>query len=542
MTQFRIALCQLECVAGDFDGVVDRILTALEHVRRADCDLAVFPGRILGGSPLGDLVDDPGFMVAHDRALTAVAAATGDQVVVLGGLHGHRDPVDAVFVCADGMVQAIHPRSRDGVTPTGGGAAQRIAGVPVGVVTDVAEPFPAEAGLVVIADAEPFRPGRYARRRALLVDRAVAQGVGVVRVNRAGAQDGLVFDGGSAVFDAEGVVVAEAARFETRIVVADVPVAADTTAEGGRGAAPGPERRRAAIPGPEPVATLSGEAEMWQALVTGLATYVRANGFTDVALGLSGGVDSALVAAIAADAVGPERVHGIAMPSRYSSDHSLADAERLAQNLGIDLSRVPIEPAHHAFLGMLDGMATDLDGSVTDQNVQARIRGVLLMAMSNEFGWLVLACGNKSEAAVGYSTLYGDAVGALSVIGDVFKSEVYALCRWRNGIGSSPVIPESILTKAPSAELRPDQRDDQTLPSYEILDPMLRDHVERGLGVDALIDAGYPGDDVERVVSMVRRAEYKRRQAPPPVVVSDRAFGEDRRFPVTSGFDVRPRR
>lgn len=551
VNKLRIALCQLSTVVGDFDGVTEAVLEALVQVERAGCDLAVFPRAVIGGSPIGDLVSNSDFLAAHDRTLAAIAAASGDCVVTIGGIHGSPHPVDAVFVCAGGEIRGVH---RGSSVPLGSSVPERddwafyeIAGVRVAVVSGT-EPLPGEmpmgVDVVVLPDASEFRPDRHLQRQNELESQAMAGGAAIAYVNRVGAGDGLVFDGGSTLFGTDGSPVAAAERFEPGIVIVDLDVPARTGSETNadsaeKGVRVGREKHADSRPTISQHALperLSPEAELWHALVTGLRCYMTANGFGDLTLGVSGGVDSALVAAIAVDAAGADHVHGVAMPSRYSSDHSVADAEELASNLGIDLRRIPIEPAHRAFADMLATTSIDLRGDVTEQNVQARIRGVLLMALSNAFGWLVVACGNKSEAAVGYSTLYGDGVGALSVIGDVLKTDVYALCRWRNRVAGRLLIPESILTKAPSAELAPGQRDDESLPPYPTLDPILRDHVETGLGIDALIAAGHPAAAVRQVVAMVGRAEYKRRQTPLPIVVTSRAFGEDRRVPVTNAF------
>ena len=279
----------------------------------------------------------------------------------------------------------------------------------------------------------------------------------------------------------------------------------------------------------------AGPEEIWDALVLGTRDYVTKNGFTDVTLGLSGGVDSALVCAIAADAVGAERVHAVLMPSRYSSDHSLADAHHLASNLGVDARTIPIEAAHAAFLDLLAPSFGERPPDLTEENLQSRVRGVLLMALSNKFGWLVLTTGNKSETAVGYSTLYGDSAGGLAVIKDIPKLLVYELCRWRNEREGAALIPESILTKAPSAELRPDQRDDQSLPSYEVLDPLIEAYVDGDQTLDDLVAAGHDDAMVRRITRLVDLAEYKRRQSPPGIRISQKAFGRDRRLPITNG-------
>ena len=284
------------------------------------------------------------------------------------------------------------------------------------------------------------------------------------------------------------------------------------------------------------VAPLDPDEEVYRAIVLGTRDYLVKNGFTDVVIGLSGGIDSTLVAVVAVDAIGADHVHGVSMPSRFSSDHSRSDAQALAENLGIDFRTIAIEPAHVALLDMLAPSFGDRPADLAEENLQSRIRGVTLMALSNKLGWIVLSTGNKSEVAVGYATLYGDTVGGYSVLKDVYKTRVYDLCRWRNTQGPAPVIPEGVITKPPSAELRPDQRDDQSLPPYEVLDPILEGYIEHDRTVSELIAAGHDVDTVRRVARLVDGAEYKRRQSPVGVKVSTKAFGKDRRLPITNGY------
>jgi NAD+ synthase (glutamine-hydrolysing) len=329
------------------------------------------------------------------------------------------------------------------------------------------------------------------------------------------------------------VVVSQRSRSSSQVKTptADSAEGAEANADNPPGA-PGAPGAPAA-----PVAVrLAAEEETYRALVLGTRDYVRKNGFSDVVIGLSGGIDSTLVAVIAADALGPERVHGVSMPSRFSSDGSRNDARALAERLGIDFQSIPIEAIHAQYLATLDPVFAGREADLTEENLQARIRGALLMALSNKFGWMVLTTGNKSEAAVGYMTLYGDMCGGYAVLMDVLKTDVYDLCRWRNASAGAEVISEAVLTKPPSAELRPDQRDDQSLPPYEVLDPILRGYVERDLTIDDLVDSGFARDLVERIARLVDRAEYKRRQAPPGIRVTPKAFGRDRRLPITNRF------
>jgi NAD+ synthase (glutamine-hydrolysing) len=401
------------------------------------------------------------------------------------------------------------------------------------------------AELAVNINGSPYRRGKLAAREAMLATRAADAGVPLVYCNLVGGQDELIFDGASLVFDEEGRLVARAAQFVEDLLVVDVEV-------------PQPYRERLfASRGrrhstPLPVVELSTDvpdrvvcaartepelddtSEVWSALVLGTRDYVRKNGFTDVVIGLSGGIDSSLVAAVAVDALGPEHVHGVSMPSRYSSEGSRDDAAELAANLGIDFRSVEIEAAHTAFLDTLAPSFDGRDPDITEENLQSRIRGVLLMALSNKFGWLVLTTGNKSEAAVGYSTLYGDTAGGFAVIKDVPKLLVYELCRHRNLVAGADVVPPAVIEKPPSAELRPDQRDDQSLPPYEELDPILEAYVEQDRTSAELVELGFAPDLVARITRLVDLAEYKRRQNPPGPRISEKAFGKDRRLPITN--------
>jgi NAD+ synthase (glutamine-hydrolysing) len=431
-----------------------------------------------------------------------------------------------------------------------------VAGVRVGVSVcedawDPAGPIAAQAAggaqLMVNLNASPFYAGRVHERERMLATRAADASCPLVYVNLVGGQDELVFDGASCVVTAEGEVVARAPQFEEATLVVDVDVAPVYRKRllDPRGRAqsdplpliPVSEAPRERPPLPDaPVCQSPCEPvhEVYEALVLGTRDYIRKNGFGDVVIGLSGGVDSSLVAAIAVDALGADRVHGVAMPSRFSSEGSESDAAALAQRLGVDLRTIAIEPAHAAFLEMLAPSLGERPPNLTEENLQSRIRGVLLMALSNEFGWLVLTTGNKSEVAVGYSTLYGDTAGGFAGIKDVPKTLVYELCRDRNRRAGTELIPEAVLTKPPSAELRPGQLDTDSLPPYEELDAVLADYVDRDLGWAELVAAGHAAELVERVIRLVDRAEYKRRQYPPGPKISLKAFGRDRRLPISS--------
>jgi NAD+ synthase (glutamine-hydrolysing) len=405
------------------------------------------------------------------------------------------------------------------------------------------------AQLMVNLNASPFYAGRVHERERMLGTRAADASCPLVYVNLVGGQDELVFDGASCVVSAEGEVVARAPQFEEATLVVDVEVAPVYRKRllDPRGRAQGdpltiipvsdtPRERAPLTDAPVCLAPCEPVHEVYEALVLGTRDYIRKNGFGDVVIGLSGGVDSSLVAAIAVDALGADRVHGVAMPSRFPSDGSETDAAALAQRLGIDHRTIAIEPAHAAFLEMLAPVLGERPPNLTEENIQSRIRGVVLMALSNEYGWLVLTTGNKSEVAVGYSTLYGDTAGGFAVIKDVPKTLVYQLCRDRNRRAGEELIPEAVLTKPPSAELRPDQRDDQSLPDYDVLDPILAAYVEDDRTRGELDRAGCDPDLVRRIAGLVDRAEYKRRQSPPGVRVSRKAFGKDRRLPITNRY------
>ncbi|HUY86739.1 MAG TPA: NAD+ synthase, partial [Acidimicrobiales bacterium] len=400
----------------------------------------------------------------------------------------------------------------------------------------VGEMASAGATLIVVLNASPFYRGRGADRTQVCASRVSESGVEFVYVNQVGGQDELVFDGGSFYMDSNSDVVSRAVQFEEEILICDT----------GSGLSANPTDRGACL---LPVASVVDPAgEVYAALVTGTRDYVRKNGFTDVVVGLSGGIDSSLVVTIAADAIGSEHVHAVAMPSRYSSQGSLDDAVELCKRQQVELRVIPIEPAHEDFRRMVaqaESKVTTPAGTkflpcspegLADENLQSRVRGVLLMELSNQYGWLVLTTGNKSELAVGYSTLYGDTAGGFAVIKDVPKTMVYQLCEMRNRNGEEQVIPKSVIDKPPSAELRPDQRDDQSLPDYVVLDAILEAYIEGDATVSQLIEMGYAPELAKRIASMVDRSEYKRRQNPPGVRVTPKAFGKDRRMPITNRY------
>ena len=565
----RVALCQLNTVVGDLTGNVERILELYRQAEACSADVALFPELAVTGYPPEDLLLKPGFVEDAAETLHELAReVVGHCVAVVGWVEGRRhqgaDPHDATdgpwnaaAVLHGGRLMGSYRKQclpNYGVFDEKryfdpGGVDQPlfgIAGVPVAVTIceDVwvaggpAEMAAADGARVVLnINASPFHSGKQNVREQTLRDRLAVNGVPIAYLNQVGGQDELVFDGGSMVMTASGLE-ARAPRFEESFLVADVAVTAGVPPNRALLAVSEPLGSARVEPrGPGGTAlSPEGPAELWEALRLGTADYARKNGFSEVVLGLSGGVDSALVAAVAADALGPRNVHVVLMPSRYSSEHSVTDALALARNLGVEHRSIPIEAAHAAFVEMLAPSFEGLGADLTEENLQSRIRGVLLMALSNKFGWLVLTTGNKSETAVGYSTLYGDSAGGLAVIKDLPKLLVYELCRWRNAQVEGEWIPESILTKAPSAELRPGQRDDQSLPPYQVLDPLIESYVDGDLTVEQLVEAGHDPVLVARIARLVDLAEYKRRQSPPGIRVSEKAFGRDRRLPITNGY------
>ncbi len=585
MPVVRLALAQMNAVVGGLAQNVATIGRFRVRAGAAGAGLLVTPELALLGYPPEDLLLREGFVLSVAEALEVVADVADGPPVVVGtvladGERGVRlapssDGRDVVTRSAQSREHvanalAVVDRGRVVATATkrllpnydvfdeqryfhpgvGSHTIVNVNGVAIGLLIceDVWPPAgPAAqlaaqgATLLVVANASPFARGRRGEREAMLAARAREVGCPIAYVNLVGGQDELVFDGQSVVVDQNGAVVARAADFEETMLVADVSARASNagiTLTSTPVEVDAPYPVNVVAPPPDEI------AEVYRALVTGTRDYLRKNGFRSVILGVSGGIDSSLVATIAVDAVGAAAVAGYAMPSRYSSKHSIDDARELATRLDIELVTIPIEGAHQAIGSMLrDALGTDPSG-LTDENLQSRIRGVLLMAVSNATGAIVLTTGNKSEMATGYSTLYGDTAGGFAVIKDVPKTLVYELCRYRNHRarldGDPEPIPASVLTKAPSAELRPDQRDDQSLPPYEELDPLLELYVERDFTAEAMIELGYDPELVLRIVRLVDSSEYKRRQTPPGVRISPKAFGRDRRMPITNAFRPEP--
>jgi NAD+ synthase (glutamine-hydrolysing) len=559
MARIRVAACQINTVVGDLDGNAARMLEVLAEAERSGADLAVFPELTVTGYPPEDLLGRPAFVQDNLTAFAAVAAATGDCAAVVGYVDVAPSGrlLNAAALCRRGEVlgryvkrilpnYGVFDEQRWFAAGSGRAPLFDVAGVAVGMTIcedmwfadgPMAEQAADGARLLVNLNASPYSRGRRDERLAVLADRTAEVGCAIVYVNQVGGQDELVFDGASVVVDAGGDVVSSARQFAEEVLVADLEIAEEDRTRRPDRVTVSSRSRSGGSPLRCPVAdVLDPVAEVYEALVLGTRDYLAKNGFADAVIGLSGGIDSSLVAAVAVDALGAPHVHGVAMPSRYSSAGSVSDAEALAANLGIDLAVAPIEAAHRALAGTLAPLLGGEPVGLTDENLQSRIRGVLLMALSNEHGWIVLTTGNKSEMATGYSTLYGDSAGGFAVIKDVAKTLVYELCRHRNTRAGSDLIPVTVLDKAPSAELRPDQRDDESLPPYAVLDAVMAGYVEADRSPDDLVSEGFDAATVARVVALVDRAEYKRRQMPPGVRISGKAFGKDRRMPITNHY------
>jgi NAD+ synthase (glutamine-hydrolysing) len=571
--RLRLALCQIDTVVGDLDGNVARVLDAYDRAEAAGCDLAVFPELTLTGYPPEDLVLKPGFVSDNLAALGKVAARTDRCAAVVGFVDEELDLHNAAAVCAGGSVvgtyrkrllpnYAVFDEQRYFTAGHDEMVLFVVGGVRVGVsicedAWSPTGPIAAQAAggaeLVVNLNASPYYAGRLDLRQRMLATRAADASCALVYVNQVGGQDELVFDGASMVFDHDGQLVARAGQFTQEVLVVELdvrPVYRKRLLDP-RGRTSSPQLREVIVsttPVDAPAAPLaparatvavelSPVAEVYEALVIGLRDYVAKNRFSDVVLGLSGGIDSTLVACIGVDALGAEHVHGVSMPSRYSSQHSRDDAADLAGALGVDYRTIAIEEAFEAFGHLLAPSFAGRPSDLAEENLQSRIRGMLLMALSNKLGWLVVTTGNKSEMAVGYSTLYGDSAGGFAVIKDVPKLLVYELSRYVNERHGRCIVNDSVLTKPPSAELRPDQRDDQSLPPYEVLDVILERYVEGDHTAAEIVAMGIADEaTVRRICRLVDLAEYKRRQCPPGVRVTPKAFGKDRRLPITNGY------
>jgi NAD+ synthase (glutamine-hydrolysing) len=565
----RIALAQINSVVGDIDGNAARVVDWLGKARDAGADLVLFPELVVTGYPAEDLLLRPGFVRAARRAVEEIAHVTHGITALVGAPHLDADLYNACFTLAHGEVRNVYRKRylpNYGVfdedryfAPGDDLVLLRFGDVVVGltICEDIWQPGPpatdlalAGAQLVANISASPFHVGKDREREEMLKVRATDNSCFVALCNAVGGQDELIFDGHSVVLDDEGEVLARAPGFEEDLLVVDVdPVAAvGRRLRDVRRRALARDRVRAevtnvelAAPREQPEAAhpplapqLDDLEQMRLALELGLHDYVTKNGFGHVVLGISGGIDSALTAALCVESLGAERVHGVSMPSRYSSDATRGDAQRLCESLGIEFREIAIEPMVEAYSGALHRHFAGRESDLTEENLQARIRGTLLMALSNKFGWLVIATGNKSELSVGYSTLYGDLAGGFALIKDVYKTDVFRLSRWLNERAGRELIPESIIERAPSAELRDDQLDEDSLPPYPALDKVLEAYVELDRSREELGQDGFDPEVVDRALGMIDRAEYKRRQAPPGVKLRPKAFGRDRRTPITN--------
>ena len=565
----RLALAQMNSIVGDLDGNRDRIVARLEQARKEGAELVLFPELATTGYPPEDLLLRPGFLRAAAKTLDEVAAETKGIAALVGAPHLDRDLFNACALCVDGEVRAMYRKQflpnygvfdEDRYFQSGRELVLvRCGETLVGptVCEDIWQPGPpatdlALAGAHVIANisASPFHIGKGEEREEMLATRARDNSCWIAFVNAVGAQDELIFDGHSVVLDEEGRVVARGPSFEEALLVVDVDA---STAVGRRlrdARRRALARARRELPNPPVVDIPERETEghvravlaepldeleqMRLALELGLRDYIEKNGFRDVVLGISGGIDSALVAALAVEALGPEHVVCVSMPSRFSSADTRTDAKLVAENLGARYLEIPIEPIAEAVTSSLGGVFAGTEPGIAEENIQARIRGLLVMALSNKFGWLPLATGNKSELSVGYATLYGDMAGGFALLKDVYKTDVFLLARRLNERSDRELIPRSIIERAPSAELRAGQLDEDSLPPYAELDRVLEAYVELDSSREELTTDGFDKDVVDRAVGMIDRAEYKRRQAPPGVKLRPKAFGRDRRVPITN--------
>lgn len=576
MNPFRLALAQINPTVGDLAGNAEKILAHIGRARELGAHLVAFPELAIPGYPPEDLLLKPSFIAANRAAVEEIAAQVQGIVAVVGFVdQDASDIYNAAAVLHAGRVVAVYHKMhlpnygvfdeyryfRPGRRPLI--IALDDAAIGISICEDIWYPAgPVEeqalagAQLALNIAASPYYVGKGAMRERMLCTRAADSIVAVAFCNLVGGQDELVFDGGSVIVDGRGEVLARARQFEEDLLVADLNLRSVF-----RQRLHDPRQRQERAAGEETVEHVAltptalppssrppllqrpdrgeegrpgDEAEVYRALVLGTRDYVRKNGFHQAVIALSGGIDSALTAAIAADALGPENVTGVYMPSRYSAAISAEDAATVAANLGIRFLTIPIDGVFQSYLDTLAGPFRGHSPDVTEENIQARIRGNILMALSNKFGWLVLTTGNKSELATGYCTLYGDMAGGFAVLKDVFKTRVYRLARYRNGLG--PAIPERTLTRVPTAELRPDQRDEDSLGPYAVLDPVLKAYVEEDYGPEEIVALGYDEAAVRRIIGMVDGAEYKRRQGAPGIKITPRAFGKDRRLPVTNRY------
>lgn len=542
--KLRVALAQVNPTVGDFTGNLEIIRSYISQAQTKGADIVIFPEMALCGYPPEDLLLKPSFIKANFAALEELVSGVSGITVVVGFVdETERGLYNAAAVIEDGKLAGVYHKAHlpnYGVfdeqryfQPAESCPIFNLGGVKTGIniCEDIWKdngPAAVQAGagaeLILNISASPYHKGKYLVREDLLKRLSLEKRVSVVFCNLVGGQDELVFDGASVVFNRLGTMTGRAAQFREELLVTDLWFGPD-------------DAESSATDGSYEIGSLlDSEAEIYQALVLGTRDYVLKSGFNGVIIGMSGGVDSSIVAAVAVDALGPEAVHGLIMPSRYSSAQSAEYAEKLGANLGIKTYTVPIENVFTSFLHSLEDVFQGMGPDVTEENLQARIRGNMLMAMSNKFGWLVLNTGNKSEVATGYTTLYGDMTGGFAVIKDVPKTLVYRLCRYRNRAAGEELIPEAVINRVPSAELRPEQKDSDSLPPYELLDPILMAYVEEDRSAAQIIAQGHDAATVKKVTKLVDCSEYKRRQSPPGVKITPKAFGRDRRLPITNKF------
>ena len=578
MRTFRLALAQINVTVGDLEGNARKIIEYIDEARSLKADLVAFPELAITGYPPEDLVFKPQFVRDNLAMMRRISEASKNIAVVVGFVDADPDLYNAAAVACNGQLAGVYHKMYlpnygvfDEVRYFKAGTecpVYLINGTSTGV--NVCEDIwyatgptvvqrAAGAEVIVNINGSPFHAGKRSFREKMLATRASDNGMFVAYVNLVGGQDELVFDGASMILNPAGEVAVRAGQFEEELLVADLDLEevtrlrrreprarkVNSTAiqEIGESrvvavsdfSSNSSDAVRPLIPHRQ-LQTYDAVEEVYAALVTGTRDYVWKCGFDGVLIALSGGIDSSLVAAVAVDALGNENVMGIAMPSRFSSEGSLLDARAMAENLGIELRSIPIEDSFSTYLETLGPHFEGTEWGTAEENLQSRIRGNLIMALSNKFGRMVLATGNKSEMATGYATIYGDMAGSFAVIKDVPKTLVYKLAEYRNGLGPTPVIPQSVLAKPPSAELRPDQKDEDSLPPYSTLDPILQAYVEEDLSFDQIVGMGFDEATVKRVVVLVDRSEYKRRQAPPGIKITPRNFGRDRRIPIANRY------
>lgn len=571
MSRLRVALAQMNVTVGDLAGNALAMADRLEQARELGAHVVAFPELAVTGYPPEDLLLKPSFVEANRKALLGLQAETKGITAIIGFVDRDVDLYNAAAVLHDGEWVDTYRKQRlpnygvfDELRYFSAGDSELLlvlgeASVGISICEDIWSPggpvgrlAAAGADVVVNINASPYHRGKSDSRHRMLGARASDYGIALAYVNMIGGQDELVFDGDSVVLDAGGNVIAAARPFTDELLVCDIELEQVFRARlhdprrrqvarrppptvRRRVLSEAPLQQEAKLPANPPVLH-DDTAEIYAALVIGTRDYVRKNGFKHVVLGLSGGIDSSLVAVIAVDALGADAVTGVSMPSHFSSEGSKTDAAALARALGIEMMTMSITDIFETSTGTLAPAFTGRLADLAEENLQARIRGNLLMALSNKFGWLVLTTGNKSEMATGYSTLYGDMAGGFAVLKDVPKTLVYELSHWRNAHGDAPVIAEVVLSKPPSAELRLDQKDEDSLPPYDVLDPILERYVEQDWSLEELVGAGFDEETVSKVIALVDRNEYKRRQAPPGVKITARAFGKDRRLPITNRF------